>query len=99
MTVTLIILFGMLFLPDRHQLDVETLKFASIQSGTIEFSVKGYGRLRSKISREITTAFAAQVETVLHLPGSRVEPDTVILQLTNPELTQQLHRERLVLAR
>ncbi|RZG04530.1 HlyD family efflux transporter periplasmic adaptor subunit [Pseudoalteromonas sp. CO348] len=98
---TLIVLaaMGVWMVPHDQQIDAEMLKFATVQSGPIQFSVKGYGRLRSKISREITTAFAAQVETVLHLPGSRVAPDTVILQLTNPELTQQLHRERLVLAR
>lgn len=98
-TFILLAAMGVWIVPHDQQIDAEKLKFATVQSGSIQFSVKGYGRLRSKISREITTAFAAQVETVLHLPGSRVEPDTVILQLTNPELTQQLHRERLVLAR
>ncbi|MEJ6474855.1 HlyD family secretion protein [Pseudoalteromonas piscicida] len=98
-TLVLLVLIGLWLHSRDDQLDAGTLTLATIEQGPMQFSVAGYGKLRSKLSREITTTFPAQVGEVLHLPGSRLEPDSVILRLTNPELTQRLHRERLALAR
>lgn len=100
--VTLSIVFILVIYLLQHKepnLYFDELRLATVQKGDLELSVSGYGQLRSKFRRQITTGFSAQVAEVVHLPGSRVEKETIILRLSNPELEQQLNRERLALGR
>ncbi|MDW7550152.1 efflux RND transporter periplasmic adaptor subunit [Pseudoalteromonas peptidolytica] len=98
-TLSVFVALSFLLSQEHNQLDANTITFAPIQKSSIQYSVSGYGKLRSKLSREITTTFSAEVSTVEYLAGTKVEPDTVIMRLINPELTQRLQRERLTLAR
>ncbi|KZN33679.1 efflux RND transporter periplasmic adaptor subunit [Pseudoalteromonas luteoviolacea] len=86
---------------DFHEetVEQEDLVFAQVQSGPLELVVSGFGHLRSKHSRFITSSRIAQVEEVLLLPGSRVNADSIIMRLSNPSLQQALMRSRLALAR
>ncbi|KZW98440.1 RND transporter [Pseudoalteromonas luteoviolacea] len=77
----------------------QNVVFAQVQSGPLELVISGYGHLRSKHSRFITSSRLAQVEEVLLLPGSRVTSESIIMRLSNPTLQQALMRNRLALAR
>ncbi|KZN61880.1 hypothetical protein N473_20270 [Pseudoalteromonas luteoviolacea CPMOR-1] len=84
---------------DGNRLDLHDFVVAEVQSGKLKLSVSGFGKLRSKQSRFITATHRSQVEEIYHLPGSRVQSDTIIMLLSNPELVQLLNRSRLALAR
>ncbi|AOT08384.1 efflux RND transporter periplasmic adaptor subunit [Pseudoalteromonas luteoviolacea] len=84
---------------DDDRLDIQNLVIAEVQSGQLKLAVSGFGKLRSKQSRFITASHRSQVEQIYHLPGSRVQSDTIIMLLSNPELVQLLNRSRLALAR
>jgi len=96
-----IMLFVAFAFTDLREESVEQrdLVFAQVQSGPLELVVSGFGHLRSKNSRFITSSRLAQVEEVLLLPGSRVTSDSIIMRLSNPVLQQALMRSRLALAR
>ncbi|KZN37953.1 hypothetical protein N480_14510 [Pseudoalteromonas luteoviolacea S2607] len=82
-----------------ESVEYQNVVFAQVQSGPLELVVSGYGHLRSKHSRFITSSRLAQVEEVLLLPGSRVTAESIIMRLSNPSLQQALMRSRLALAR
>ncbi|MCF6443008.1 efflux RND transporter periplasmic adaptor subunit [Pseudoalteromonas luteoviolacea] len=84
---------------NRSELDLHNLVLAEVQNGKLSLAVSGYGTLRSKQSRFITASHRSQVEEIFYLPGSRVQSDTIIMRLSNPELLQSLNRTRLALAR
>ncbi|KZN55540.1 efflux RND transporter periplasmic adaptor subunit [Pseudoalteromonas luteoviolacea] len=84
---------------DKKDLDLHSLVLAEVQRGKLNLAVSGYGTLRSKQSRFITASHRTQVEEIFYLPGSRVQSDTIIMRLSNPELVQALNRSRLALAR
>ena len=66
-----------------------------VDRGTMIRQVRGPGTLVPKEIRWITTSIDGRVENRLLEPGVRVEPDTVILELTNPQIEQQLETARL----
>lgn len=68
-----------------------------VERGTMIRQVRGPGTLVPKEVRWITTSVDGRVENRLLQPGVQVEPDTVILVLTNPQLEQQVEDARLAL--
>jgi len=58
--------------------------------GPLVREVKGSGTLVPEDTRWITATTAGRVERIVLLPGSRVTPDSVILELSNPDLKQQV---------
>lgn len=66
-----------------------------VDRGTMIRQVRGPGTLVPKEIRWITSSVDGRVENRLLEPGVRVEPDTVLLELTNPEVEQQLETARL----
>ncbi len=62
----------------------------TVQRGELLREVRGPGTLVPKEIRWIAAETSARVERVLVKPGARVEVDTVILQLSNPEVDDQL---------
>ncbi len=99
LSLSLVVGFASSFSDGSVTINRSDLFFADVTNGPLDLTVSGFGKLRSKYSRFITARYQAQVEQVLHLPGSRVQKDTVILRLSNPALEQQLNRARLTLAR
>ncbi|KPV98241.1 HlyD family secretion protein [Pseudoalteromonas sp. P1-9] len=99
LSLSLVVGFASTFSDGDASINRNELLLADVNSGPLKLTVSGFGQLRSKYSRFITARYQAQVEQVFHLPGSRVEKDTVILRLSNPTLEQQLNRARLTLAR
>jgi HlyD family secretion protein len=69
-----------------------------VQRGTLEVNVRGIGTLVPEELRWITAQTNGSVERIHILPGAVVAPDTVIIELSNPELQQSLRSAALQLA-
>lgn len=80
-----------------------SLKRASVWIGTVErgpmeVRVRGIGTLVPEDLRWITAQTNGSVEDIHILPGAPVVPETIILQLSNPELEQTYRNAQLQLA-
>ena len=65
--------------------DVTLLK---VEKGRVDLFSQAFGELFSAHERMLTSQASGRVSEIYLRPGATVEPDTVILSLTNPELTQ-----------
>lgn len=72
---------------------------AEVKEGQFDVIVFGYGRLKPKYQRLLTSESRATVETILLYPGAPVTADTVILTLSSPQVLQQAQQAKLELAR
>jgi HlyD family secretion protein len=57
-----------------------------VREGTLERKVRGPGLLQPREARWLSTRVDARVDRLLVRAGEAVEPDTVIVQLSNPEV-------------
>jgi HlyD family secretion protein len=57
-----------------------------VKEGTLERKVRGPGTLQPREARWLSTRADARVDRILVRAGETVEPDTVIVQLSNPEV-------------
>jgi HlyD family secretion protein len=64
----------------------EQLYLDEVKEGTLERKVRGPGALQPREARWLATRVNARVDRVLVRAGEKVEPDTVIVQLSNPEV-------------
>jgi HlyD family secretion protein len=70
------------------QVDRESLWLDSVKRGEMLREVRGPGLLVPKEIRWIAAESPARVERIVVKPGAVVEPDTVILELSNPEVVE-----------
>jgi multidrug resistance efflux pump len=64
--------------------------FSTVKKGDLQVEIEGYGALRSDKQQLITSLTTATVKEIVLKPGALVTADSVIVQLDNPELQQQL---------
>jgi multidrug resistance efflux pump len=64
--------------------------FGTVKQGDLQVEIEGYGALRSDKQLLITSLTSATVQEIVLKPGALVTPDSVIVQLANPELQQQV---------
>ncbi len=64
--------------------------FGVVKRGSMVREVRGAGTLVPEDIRWITTTANGRVENIVLHPGASVKPGTVILELTNPDLKQQV---------
>jgi HlyD family secretion protein len=64
----------------------EQLYLDEVKEGTLERKVRGPGVLQPREARWLSTRVDARVDRVLVRAGEQVEPDTIIVQLSNPEV-------------
>src|SRR6185436_11896671 len=76
--------------PAAPQVDKDTLFTGPVTRGPMLREVRGPGSLVPEDIRIISLPVEGRVESFPALAGVRVEPDTVILTLSNPELQQNL---------
>jgi len=69
----------------------------TVKRGNIKREVRGLGTLTPEDIRWIPATTQGRVEKIYLRPGSKVKPDSVILELTNPTLEQQLQDAELKL--
>jgi HlyD family secretion protein len=84
--------------PAAPSVDRATVWLDTVKRGEMLRQVRGPGTLVPEEIRRIALNTEATVEKRLILPGAVVEPDTVILELSNPELEQETHDAELALA-
>lgn len=68
------------------QVDRSSLWLDQVKRGEMLREVRGPGLLVPKEIRWIAAETAARVERIVVKPGATVEPDTIILELSNPEV-------------
>jgi HlyD family secretion protein len=76
----------------------EQLYLDEVKQGTLERKVRGPGVLQPREARWLSTRVEARVDRVLVRAGETVEPDTVIVQLSNPEVERAADAAALELA-
>ncbi len=74
--------------PAPPSVDRDTVYFGTVKRGRMLRQVRGHGRLVPVETRWVPARTRGRVERIMLQPGDRVGPDTVILQLTNPEVEQ-----------
>lgn len=86
-----ITLFVMRLKPAAPTVDRNTVWTDTVKRGNMVRQVRGLGTLvpREDRIRSIPAETDGTVVRILKLPGAMVHPDTVILQLTNPQLSQE----------
>ena len=67
----------------------------TVKRGPMTRAVRGAGRLVPEDIRWITATTTGRVERIVIRPGAQVSPGTVIVELSNPQLQQQVMQARL----
>jgi len=62
--------------------------FGTVKKGDLQVEIEGYGTLRSDRQLLITSLTRATVQEIVLKPGALVTPQSIIVQLANPELQQ-----------
>jgi HlyD family secretion protein len=83
--------------PAPPSVDTETLLRDSVKRGSIIRQVRGTGTLVPEDTRWIPATTDGRVERILLRPGAVVETETVILELSNPQVEQEALNARLQL--
>ncbi|MFP3941850.1 MAG: HlyD family secretion protein, partial [Thermoanaerobaculia bacterium] len=81
--------------PAAMSVSRQSVWVGQVERGAMVRQVRGPGTLVPKEIRWVTSSVNGRVDERLLDPGVQVEPDTVILELTNPEIEQQLEEARL----
>ncbi|MDP6580754.1 MAG: hypothetical protein QF681_08865, partial [Vicinamibacterales bacterium] len=74
--------------PAAPRVEMDTVFMDTVQRGEMLRNVRGTGTLVPEQIRWISAITNSTVETILIRPGAIVEPDTVIVELSNPQLEQ-----------
>jgi HlyD family secretion protein len=77
--------------PAVPSVDRSTVWIDTVKRGPLVRQVRGLGTLVPEDIRWIAAATEGRVEKIIVWPGTQVEPDTVILELSSPELEQTAH--------
>lgn len=72
--------------PAAPGVERETLLLDTVKQGDMILEVRGVGKLMSEDRLIVPAAVAGRVSRILVEPGAPVEPNTVIIELTNPDL-------------
>jgi multidrug efflux pump subunit AcrA (membrane-fusion protein) len=64
--------------------------FGTVKHGDLQVEIEGYGALRSDKQVLITSLTSATVQEIVLKPGALVTAESIIVQLANPELQQQV---------
>jgi HlyD family secretion protein len=74
--------------PAPPAVDRDTVYFGTVERGEMLRQVRGQGTLVAVEMRWVPARTRGRIERVLLQPGARVEPDSVIIELSNPEVVQ-----------
>ena len=89
--ICMAISFGVLRLRSASPtVDKTSLQFVTVESGPMICRVDGLGTLVPEDVRWLSAGTDGHVDQVLLRPGAHVKPDTVILELSNPDLDRQI---------
>src|SRR5437870_3799818 len=77
--------------PAVPSVDRSTVWIDTVKRGPMVRQVRGLGTLVPEEIRWIPANTEGRVEKIIVWPGTHVEPDSIILELTSPELEQSAH--------
>src|SRR5213076_1184527 len=77
--------------PAVPSVDRSTVWIDTVKRGPMVREVRGLGTLVPEEIRWIPVNTEGRVEKIIIWPGTHVEPDSVILEMTSPELEQAAH--------
>jgi HlyD family secretion protein len=83
--------------PAAPTVPVDTLVRDAVKRGSFTRQVRGIGTLVPEDTRWISATTDARVERILLYPGAHVAADSVILELSNPQVEQETLNARLQL--
>ncbi len=89
--------FFFLHKPGPIAVDQDLLFTAEVKRGVMEQKLRGTGELQPIDARWISARSAGRVERIHTLAGAAVSPDTLIVDLSNPELVQKKQNAELEL--
>ncbi|MEM9159623.1 MAG: efflux RND transporter periplasmic adaptor subunit [Verrucomicrobiota bacterium] len=98
-TIVLAAIVVFLFQHDPGPIEVEkdTVWIGSVKQGSMLRQVRGIGTLTPKDVYWISARTNGRIERVHLLPGTMVEEDTILFDLSNPDLVQQTQNANLEL--
>ncbi|MCY4629140.1 MAG: HlyD family efflux transporter periplasmic adaptor subunit [Acidobacteria bacterium] len=85
-----LVFFALRLTPAAPRVDRGTVFIDTVRRGEMLLSVRGPGTLVPVEVRRVAAGSSGRVAAVHALPGVRVEPDTALLTLENPDLAQEL---------
>lgn len=97
--LALLLLLGIRLFESEPQFELSTLRIAEVKQGDFNVNVAGYGRLKAKYQRLLTSQTQAIVESITLYPGAKVTENTIIMTLSDPKLEQAVINAKLELAR
>lgn len=80
--------------PRSPTVALEQLSFNQVKQGPLDIYVDSFGEFISREERLLTAPALGKVAEILIRPGTLVTPETVILRLLNPQLTQQVNQAK-----
>ena len=83
--------------PAAPTVEAGTVWKDAVKRGPMLRQVRGLGTLVPEDIRWIPATTAARIEKIILRPGTRVTPDSVIVELSNPQLEQELQDAQLKL--
>jgi len=103
--ISTILVIGVLLLSNNSlfegnaSVEQSNIRISEVKQGNFKVNVSGYGKLKAKYQRLLTSQSQAIVESIQLYPGAKVKKDTVIMILTDPQLEQAVINAKLELAR
>lgn len=73
------------------EVQLSQLTFQTVAQSDLDIYTSAYGEFTSAKERLLTAPAQGKVSEILVRPGTKVSPETVILQLTNPRLEQEVN--------
>jgi HlyD family secretion protein len=83
--------------PAMPTVERERLRTGVVERGNMLREVGGVGALAPEEFRWVSANTSGRVERIMVLPGAWVEPDTLLMELSNPDLMQQVMDAKLAL--
>lgn len=83
--------------PAAPEVERSAVWIDTVKRGPFTRAVRGAGRLVPEDIRWIPATTAGRVERIVLRPGAQVQPGTVIVEMSNPQLEQQVTQARLAL--
>jgi HlyD family secretion protein len=97
--LTTVLVFTVGFTPPAKQVSRGAIYTAKVERGQMSRTAHGPGTLVPKDIRWVTATSTGQVQRILLEPGAKVEADTVIIELSNPDMELQELEAQAELAR
>lgn len=77
-----------------QQIKASDIWSAKVEQGDLTLEVSGFGRLKSKKPRLLTAKSQATVDEIVLKPGAEVTPESIILRLSDPHITQAVRNAK-----